>query len=174
MIKNIFNGRVLTLNLERAVLPNGKDADLEIIRHPGGACALPIHEDGSVTLIHQYRHATNGIIWEIPAGRINDGEGPESCARRELIEEAGLEAGKIEKIAEFFTTPGFCTELLHIYLATQLTPCDKNPEDDEYIEIVRIPFAKALEMVYNGEIKDGKTMIAILLAKESIQGLVKR
>lgn len=135
---------------------------------------MPVHEDGSVTLIRQYRHATNGIIWEIPAGRINDGEEPESCARRELIEEAGFEAWKIEKIGEFFTTPGFCTELLHIYLATQLTLCNKNPEDDEYIEIVKIPFARALEMVHSGEIKDGKAMIAILLSKEKIQGLTRR
>ncbi len=166
MIKNIFSGRVLQLNLERAILPDGRSVDLEIIRHPGGACALPIHDDGSIILIRQYRHAAGGIIWEVPAGRINDQEDPETCARRELMEETGFKAGKMEKIGEFFSTPGFCTELLHIYLATQLIPCRHDPEDDEYIEIVKLPFPEALAMVFSGEIRDSKTMIALLLAKE--------
>ncbi|MCC6544515.1 MAG: NUDIX hydrolase [Nitrospirae bacterium] len=166
MIKNIFDGRVLQLNLERALLPDGRSVDLEIIRHPGGACALPVHDDGNIILIRQYRHAAGGIIWELPAGRINDNEGPEFCARRELIEETGYEAGNMEKIGEFFSTPGFCTELLHIYLATQLAPCKHEPEDDEYIEIEKLPFATALQMVFSGEIKDSKTMIALLLAKD--------
>ena len=166
MIKNIFNGKVLQLNLERASLPDGRSVDLEIIRHPGGACALPLHDDGNIILIRQYRHAAGGIIWELPAGRINDNEEPESCARRELKEETGFEAANMEKIGEFFSTPGFCTELLHIYLATQLTPCKHNPEDDEYIEIEKLPFATALNMVFSGEIKDSKTMIALLLAKD--------
>ena len=165
-VKNLFNGRVLTLNLERAFLPDGREVDLEIIRHPGGACALPVFEDGSIVLIRQYRHAAGGMIWEIPAGRIDDNEGPEACARRELREEAGIEAGAMEKIGELFTTPGFCTELLHIYLATQLNQCAHEPEDDEYIETMRVPFAKALDMVFSGEIRDSKTMIALLLARE--------
>jgi ADP-ribose pyrophosphatase len=149
IIKNIFAGRVLQLNLEMASLPDGRSVDLEIIRHPGGACALPVHDDGNIILIRQYRHAAGGIIWELPAGRINDNEEPESCARRELKEETGFEAGKMEKIGEFFSTPG-----------------KHDPEDDEYIEIEKLPYATALHMVYSGEIKDSKTMIALLLAKD--------
>lgn len=166
--KNVFKGRVLEVNIERASLPDGKDVRLEIIRHPGGACALPVHDNGDVLLIRQFRHAAGGIMWEIPAGRIEDGEDPQVCAWRELKEEGGFEAGKMEKLGAFFTTPGFCSELLHIYLADHLTPCSQNFDDDEYLEVVRLPFHEALHMVYSGEINDGKTMIAILLAKERI------
>lgn len=125
MVKSIFKGKVLDINLERITLPNGNGVDLEIIRHPGGACALPLHDDGDVSLIRQYRHPAGDVIWEIPAGRIDDGEGPEACARREL-------------------------------------------EDDEYLEVVKIPFNDALDMVFSGKINDGKTMIALLLARERL------
>lgn len=165
MIRQIYRGRVIDLNIEEVELPDGRDVTLEIIRHPGGACVLPLHDNGDVTLIRQFRHAAGGIIWEVPAGRINDGEDPETCARRELKEEAGLAAGKIFKIGEFYTTPAFCTELLHIYLASQLHPCDQELEDDEFLEVIRIPFQEALNKALQGEIKDGKTMVAILLTR---------
>lgn len=159
----------MTLNMETVSLPNGRDVELEIIRHPGGACALPVHGNGDVVLIRQFRHAAGGMIWEIPAGRIDPGEDPESCAKRELREEAGLDAGRIEKLASFLTTPGFCTELLHVYMAHDLTQCGQRLEDDECLEAVTLPFEKALDMVYSGEINDGKTMLALLLARERIK-----
>lgn len=168
MVKSIFRGRVLDINLERITLPNGNDVDLEIIRHPGGACALPLHEDGDVSLIRQYRHPAGDVIWEIPAGRIDDGEDPETCARRELEEEAGFSVGRMEKLSSFLTTPGFCSELLHIYLASDLTSCGQRLEHDEYLEVIKLPFKSALDMVFSGEINDGKTMIALLLARERL------
>jgi ADP-ribose pyrophosphatase len=169
-VKSIFKGRVLDINVERIRLPNGNDVELEIIRHPGGACALPVHEDGEVSLIRQYRHPAGEVIWEIPAGRIirDDGEDPETCARRELEEEAGFIAGKMEKLSAFLTTPGFCSEVLHIYLARDLTHCGQRLEHDEYLEVVKLPFKDALGMVLSGEINDGKTMIALLLARERL------
>lgn len=167
-VKSIFKGKVLDINVERIRLPNGSDVDLEIIRHPGGACALPLHNDGDISLIRQYRHPAGETIWEIPAGRIDDGEDPETCARRELEEEAGFTAGKMEKLSAFLTTPGFCSELLHIYLASKLTHCGQRLEHDEYLEVVKLPFKDALDMVYSGEINDGKTMIALLLARERL------
>lgn len=167
-VKSIFKGKVLDINVERIRLPNGSDVDLEIIRHPGGACALPLHNDGDISLIRQYRHPAGETIWEIPAGRIDDGEDPETCARRELEEEAGFTAGKMEKLSAFLTTPGFCSELLHIYLASKLTHCGQRLEHDEYLEVVKLPFKDALDMVYSGKINDGKTMIALLLARERL------
>jgi ADP-ribose pyrophosphatase len=164
----IYKGKVLDIHLETAELPNGRTVDLEIIRHPGGACILPLYKNGDILMIRQYRHAAGGIIWEIPAGRIDYGENPLNCAVRELEEEGGVRAGKIEKLGDFFTTPGFCTELLHIYLATDLIPCGQRLEADEYLELERVPFDKAVDMVYKGDIKDSKTIIAIIMAKNRI------
>lgn len=167
-VKTIFKGRVLDISVERIKLPNGNDVDLEIVRHPGGACALPLHDDGDVSLIRQYRHPAQDILWEIPAGRLDIGEDPENCARRELEEEAGFIAGKMQKLSAFLTTPGFCSEVLHIYLATDLTPCEQRLDHDEHLEVVKLPFKEALSMVFSGDIIDGKTMIALLLAKDKI------
>lgn len=167
-VKEIFKGRVLNISLETITLPNGNDVDLEIIRHPGGACALPLHDDGDVSLVRQYRHPAGDILWEIPAGRIEDGEDPEYCAGRELREEAGFTAGKMEKLAEFLTTPGFCSEVLHVYLASELTSCGQNLDNDECLDVVKLPFTDALNMVFSGEIRDSKTMLALLLAREKM------
>jgi len=164
----IYKGKVLDISLETAKLPDGRAVDLEIIRHPGGACVLPFYDNGDILMIRQYRHATGGIIWEIPAGRIDDGEEALNCASRELEEEGGVRAGKMEKLGEFFSTPGFCSELLHIYLATDLKPCGQKLEADEYLEVARMPFDKAVDMLYKGEIKDSKTAIAIMMAKKRI------
>ncbi|MBE9504625.1 MAG: NUDIX hydrolase [Proteobacteria bacterium] len=169
-VKNqkIYGGKVLDIHLEKATLPNGKEVDLEIIRHPGGAAALPFYDNGDVLMIRQFRHATGGIIWEIPAGRIDDGEDPQNCAYRELQEEGGVIAGTMEKLGEFFSTPGFCTEVIHLYLAKDLTVCRQELEADEYLQVERLPFSVALEKVYSGEIMDSKTMLALLLASKTI------
>ncbi len=166
--RKLYAGKVIDLNAEVAKLPDGREVELEIVRHPGGACALPIFENGDVLMIRQFRHAAGGIIWEIPTGRIDDSEEPEICARRELLEEGGVTAGRMEKICEFYTTPGFCTEKLHIYMATDLQPGKQALENDECLEIVRLPYPEALQMVHKGEINDSKTMIALLLAENKI------
>jgi len=164
--EKVYKGKVIDVNLERALLPNGMEVDLEIIRHPGGASVLPLYDDGDVLLIRQFRHAAGGTIWEVPAGRIDDGEDPLSCAERELGEEAGVTAGSIKKLGEFFSTPGFCSEVIHLFLATDLVEGRQSLERDECIEVVRLPFQEAIAMVYSGEIIDSKTMLTLLLANK--------
>ena len=166
--QKIYDGKVLDIHLEKVTLPNGKEVDVEIIRHPGGAAALPLYDNGDILMIRQFRHAAGGIIWEVPAGRIDDGEDPQNCAYRELQEEAGVIAGRMEKLGEFFSTPGFCTEVIHLYLARDLTACCQELEADEYLQVEKMPFGKALEKVYSGEIVDSKTMLALLLASKVI------
>ncbi|TAJ25726.1 MAG: NUDIX hydrolase, partial [Nitrospirae bacterium] len=118
MTKNIYTGKVVTLNLETVTLPNGQSVELEIIRHPGAAAMVPMKNDGTVVLIKQYRHAAGGFIYEIPAGKLHPGEDPRDCAARELEEEIGYRAAKLELLFSIFTAPGFADEVIHIYLAT--------------------------------------------------------
>jgi len=171
MKKNIYKGRILDLNIEKAVMPDGREVELEIIAHPGGACILPVHENGDVTLIRQFRHAVGGTIWEVPAGRIDDGENPAEAAIRELREETGLDSKKIEKLGEFLPTPGFCSEVVHLYIAQNLKECAQQLEEDEYIEVVRLPFEEAMKKVMKGEITDGKTVVSLFLAREKVASL---
>jgi ADP-ribose pyrophosphatase len=123
-----------------------------------------LFDDGRVALVRQYRHPARRELLEIPAGRIEDGEAPETCAAREVEQEIGFRAGRIEKLAEFYSTPGFCEEKLHVYLAADLTPSSQSLDHDELIEIVYLPFAEAVRMAERGGIEDSKTIIALLLA----------
>lgn len=166
----LYKGRVIDLNLEKVPLPDGREVELEIIRHPGGACALPFHSNGDVTLVKQFRHAVGGMVWEVPAGRIDDGEDPLESAGRELMEETGLRAKKMEKLGEFIPTPGFCSEIVHLYLARDLETCKQALEEDEYLEVVRLPFREAMDKVKRGEITDGKTVVSLFLAAHKING----
>jgi ADP-ribose pyrophosphatase len=162
-VKKIYRGRVIDLNVEKVTLPNDVEVELEVIRHPGGAGVVPLFEDHSIVLIRQHRHCAGGEIWEIPAGRIDEGENPLDCAVRELGEEVGYKCSHIEKLTAVYSAPGFCTEKIHIFLATGLTPCEKNQEEDEIIEVVKMPLDEAVEKVRSGEIDDAKTVVAILL-----------
>jgi ADP-ribose pyrophosphatase len=162
-VKKIYQGRIIDLNVERVCLPNDVEVDLEVIRHPGGAAVVPLLEDNSVILIRQHRHCAGGEIWEIPAGRIDEGENPENCAVRELAEEVGYQADHIEKLTAIYSAPGYCTEKVYIYLATGLTPCEMNQEEDEVIEVMKLSIGEAMEKVKTGEIDDAKTVVGILL-----------
>ena len=158
----IYEGKIVTLTLEEAKLPNGLVHTQEIVRHPGGACVVPVFENGDVLLLRQYRVAAGGYIWEIPAGKLDvAGENPEGCAERELIEEAGYKAAKLQKIAEFFTSPGFCNETLHVYKATGLMRASTSFEKHEVIEIHRLSTADVSKMMREGEIRDAKTLIGL-------------
>lgn len=159
----LYAGRIVRLGLEEHLLPDGRKANFEIIRHPGGAAVLPILPDGRVVLIRQWRAPVGGTVWEIPAGRLEPGEDPESCVRRELQEEAGYRAGRIEKLGEMFPAVGYCDELIHLFVARDLAPVPSAPEDDEVIEAVPVSLDEARAMVRRGEIPDGKTQLAILL-----------
>jgi ADP-ribose pyrophosphatase len=139
-----------------------------VVLHPGGAGALPLFEDGRVALVRQYRHPARRELLEIPAGRLDPGETPERAAAREVEQEVGARVGRLEKLAEFYSTPGFCQEKLFVYLATALTPAAQQLDHDEVIEVVHLPLAEAVRMARGGEIEDSKTIIALLLAGEKL------
>src|SRR5919199_20871 len=136
----------------------------EVVHHPGGAGVVALFEDGTVALVRQYRHPPVRYTLELPAGRLSPPERPEECAARELEEEIGVRAVRLEKLSEFFTTPGFCEEKLWVYLASDLVETEQNLEGDEQIEIVRVTFERAFEMIEDGEIEDAKTIIGIIMA----------
>jgi ADP-ribose pyrophosphatase len=174
--EEIFKGAVFDVERDRLREENGIEIIREVVRHPGGAGALPLFGDGRVALVKQYRHPARRELLEIPAGRIEDGETPETCAAREVEQEIGFRAGRIEKLAEFYSTPGFCEEKLHVYLATDLTQSSQTLDHDELIEVVYLPLAEAARMAERGEIEDSKTIIALLMAgkSKSIAGVSSR
>jgi ADP-ribose pyrophosphatase len=160
-VKTIFRGRVLTLNLETVMLPNGASVELELIRHPGAAAVVPLKEDGTVVLIRQYRHATGGFIYEIPAGKLHSGEDPRDCAARELEEEIGYRASSFELLSSIWTAPGFADEVIHIYKATGLSRGRQQLDRDEVLEVVEMPLKQAIAKIRDGTIRDGKTIVGL-------------
>lgn len=154
----------LRVNRELARLPDGREVELDIVRHPGAAAVVPFLSEDEVLLIRQHRHAAGGRILEVPAGKLDDGEAPEVCAARELEEEAGQRAGRLEPLGWIFTTPGFTDERIHLFAAFDLEAVPMRPEDDEHIETLRVPFTRALEWVWSGEIADAKSALALLRA----------
>lgn len=160
----MYKGRVLNLFLEKVRLPNGQTAELEIIRHPGAAAVVPVREDGRVVIIRQHRHAAGGMIFEIPAGRLETGETPLDGARRELAEEAGFEASRWDALGWIWTTPGFTDEKIHLFLARGLSPVSAAHEPDEVIETADRSMEEAVAMIRGGEIRDAKTICGLMLA----------
>ena len=163
----VFSGRVFDVTVD-TVREGDKTYVREVVHHRGSAVILPAFEDGTIALVRQYRHPTVKYLLELPAGGLDDGERPEEAAARELEEELGLVAGKLEKLCEFFVSPGFCAEKMWLYLATDLTETAPRPEDDEVIEVVRLPIRRALQMITDGEIEDAKTIIGLMLAAPRI------
>ncbi len=167
--RTIYRGKIVNLDLEDVTLPNGHRMTIEMIRHSGAAAVVPFLPSGGVVLIRQYRHAAGGTIYEVPAGRLDAGEDPEACARRELEEEAGYRAGRMERLATILTTPGFTDEKIHIFLARDLLPVPHGREPDEVIEVVSMPMADAIRKIENGEIVDGKTICALMIASRRFE-----
>ena len=162
--KTIYQGRLVQLDLDTVTLPNGKTLDLEIVRHPGGAAVAALDDDGRVCLLRQYRHASGGWLWELPAGKLDPGEAPQAAARRELREEAGVQAARWQALGDIIVTPGFCDETIYLYLARELTHVTARPEQHEVIETHWVPFEQALDWVYDGTLRDAKTMLGLGLA----------
>ncbi|MGH7673549.1 MAG: NUDIX domain-containing protein [Gemmatimonadales bacterium] len=165
--RRVYTGRVVSLDVDTVRYPDGSTGELEMIRHPGAAAVLPFASDPrgadpTVLLIRQYRHAADGPLLEIPAGRLAPGEDPDECARRELLEEVGVTAGRVEHLTTMWTTPGFTDERIHLYWAAELTAGAPAREPDEFIEVVRKPLSEVLRLVRDGGICDGKTVAAIL------------
>jgi len=161
--KEVFHGRIFNVTVDQ-IREGEKVYEREVVHHPGSAVIVPVFADGTVALVRQYRHPSGRYLLEAPAGTLQRGEAPEAGAARELEEELGVVCGHLEKLSEFFISPGFCEEKMWVYLATELTETKQLLEDDEIIEVVRVPFSQALNMISGGEIEDAKTIIGVMLA----------
>jgi len=160
----LHEGRVFSLVTENVTLENGVTIDLDIIRHPGASAIVPLTENNTLLMIKQYRHATGGFIWEIPAGTLDPDETPLQCAKRELIEETGFSAKAWQRLGEITPLPGYSDERIHIFLATDLTPASQDLDMDEILHVHEISFDEAVKMIQRGEIEDGKTISGLFMA----------
>jgi ADP-ribose pyrophosphatase len=174
----VHSGRVVSLDIDTVQFPNGNQGQLEMLRHPGASAVVPFLDDPDdadprILMIHQFRHATGGWLWEIPAGRRQGDEPPEETARRELKEETGCEAAQLERLTTIWTTPGFTDEQIHLYWAAGLRRGATAHEDDEVLALHEIRLSRVVQMVQSGTISDGKTATAVLLlalGREKIAG----
>lgn len=162
-----YEGRVIHLDLETVRFPDGSTGQLEMIRHPGASAVVPMLDDPAgpdprVLLIRQFRHAADGVIWEVPAGRLDPGETPEECARRELVEETGMRASRLTRLTTIYTTPGFTDERIHLFLADGLEEGTHRREADEFMELRPTPWSEAMRLIEQGAIMDGKTLVSLL------------
>jgi 8-oxo-dGTP pyrophosphatase MutT (NUDIX family) len=162
--KKIYDGRVIQVSVDTVDLPNGVRLPLEIVRHPGGAAVVAIDAGNRICLLRQFRHAAGGYIHELPAGKLEPGEPPDITVRRELAEEAALSAAHWESLGAYFSSPGVFTEVIHLYLASNLAPATAAPEAGEVYEVEWWPLEMAVQRALNGELTDAKTIIGILRA----------
>ncbi len=160
----LHEGKIFRLVRENVTLENGVTIDLDIIHHPGASAIIPLTENNTLLMIKQYRHATGGFIWEIPAGTLDPDETPLKCAKRELIEETGFSAKALRKLGEITPLPGYSDERIHIFLATNLTPASQDLDVDEILHVHEIRFDEAVKMIQRGEIEDGKTISGLFMA----------
>ena len=170
--RQLFRGRLLQLCVERVRLPDGGEAERELVHHPGAAAVVPVQDSGTgprVHLLRQYRHAVGGVLWEVPAGILEPGESPEACARRELREEAGLLAGRWKRLAAIHTSPGFCDEKVALFLATDLRRTDPDPEPGELVEPHVVTLSRALAMIDEGAITNGIAVASLLLVARLLE-----
>jgi ADP-ribose pyrophosphatase len=159
----VYEGKVLDLDLDDVLEPGGVEGRREVVRQRGSVAVLPVHDDGTVTLVRQYRYAVDAFVWELPAGRRDPGETPDQGARRELEEEVGLRPRVLEPTMTFWTTPGFCDEVMYLFRATGLDAVPPRPEADERIEAARFSLDEVRSMIDAGEIREGKTLVALLM-----------
>jgi ADP-ribose pyrophosphatase len=159
--REIYKGRIIDLYRDEVELPNGHSVELEIVHHPGAAAIVAVDAQGEVVLLRQYRHAAGGYIWEVPAGTLAAGESPADCARRELREEAGLVAQAWTALGSILTTPGFCDERIHLFLARELSDDTQQLDHDEVLSVSRVAMRRALAMIRAGEIEDAKSIAAL-------------
>jgi len=174
--RRVYTGKVVRLDVDTVRFPDGSTGELELIRHPGAAAVIPCASDPAgadplILMIKQFRHAADGPMWEIPAGTLAPDEAPEACAHRELREETGVVAERIERLTSIYTTPGFTDEVIHLFLAQGLTQGIAERERDEFIEVVPRSLSDVLAGIRSGEIRDAKTVVALLYMAGFILGL---
>ena len=157
-----FKGKIVNLRVDDALLPNGNIAKREIVEHNGGVMVAPLDNEDNLYFVKQFRYPYMEIVTELPAGKLEKGEDPFEAGKRELKEETGAVANKYVSLGQLYPTPGYCGEIIHMYLATELSFGEQNPDDDEFLEVYKIPLEKGVEMVLSGELKDSKTQTAIL------------
>ncbi len=168
-VRTVYQGKDLKLNIERVDLPNGTVAELEIAHHPGGAVVVAMDADDRVCLLRQFRHAAGGWITELPAGKLDNHEPPLECAMRELAEEAGVKAQRWDPLGQFFSSPGVFTEVIHVFLARGLAPCEAAPEQHEVFETSWVPVDEAVSLAADGRLQDAKSIIGLVWARTRLQ-----
>ena len=174
--RTVYCGKILTVNVDRVSLPDGMQATREVVLHAGAAAIVAVDDSGDVLLVEQYRYAVGSALLEIPAGKMDAGEDPMECARRELGEEAGVKARNWEMLGSFFTSPGFSSEVIHVFMATGLEPVDPGEaraDDDELLRVLRVPLAGVRDLITSGLVRDAKTVAGLLLALEPVPGREK-
>jgi ADP-ribose pyrophosphatase len=159
--QTIYEGKIIKVKLDEVQLPDGKTAKREIVNHPGAVAVLALTDDGKMVAVRQFRKPLERTIVELPAGKLEPGEDPLECAKRELEEETGYQASQFTHLSSFYTSPGFADELLHVYVATGLTPGPARPDEDEYVEVLLLTLEEAHELHRQGEIRDAKTVLAL-------------
>ena len=168
--ERLYTGRILNLDLDTVRFPDGSTGRLEMLRHPGASAVVPLLDppgdpDPRVLLIRQFRHAAEDFIWEIPAGRLDPGETPEQCAARELEEEAGMRAGRLDRLTTIYTTPGFTDERIHLFIATDLEPGAQQREADEFLEVQTRRWSEVSDLIRTGRIVDAKTLVSLMFVQ---------
>jgi len=164
--QEIYKGRIIDLHVNTVRLPNGNEAKREVVTHHGAVCIVPVHADGTIMMVRQFRLAAGKILMEIPAGTLEKGEEPQDCALRELEEETGYKAATIRPLFAAYLAPGYSTELIHAYLATDLTKTQTHFDEGENLELVTMSLADAMQQVLAGELQDAKTIAALLVASQ--------
>ena len=163
--EKIFDGRILHIRRDTVLLPNGHQSTREVVDHPGGVGVLALDDQNRVLIVSQFRYPYEEILREIPAGKLEYGEDPAEAAVRELREETGAVAGSFQSLGELYPSPGYCGEIIRMYLARELSFGDTDPDEDEFLGLERVPFSQLVEQVLSGEIKDAKTIAAVLKTK---------
>jgi ADP-ribose pyrophosphatase len=166
--ERVYEGRILNLRVDEIRTPTGVEALREIVENGGAVAMVALDDQQRVVLVKQYRHAVRGLVIEIPAGKLDGDEDPLEGAQRELREETGFRAGRFERLGSFYPAPAWSTELVYLYLATELTPGPAQPEADEAIELLHVSLAEAIELIHSGAIIDGKTIAALLLTQQRL------
>ncbi len=161
----VYKGRIFDVRQDQVEMPNGKTTFLDIVQHSGAVTLVPIDEQGRVWFVRQYRHPAGKSLLELPAGTLDPGEAPEEAARREIREEIGMAANRLQELGQFYMAPGYSTEFMHVYLATGLSPDPLQGDEDEFLSVEKIHLRNVFEMAAAGEILDGKTLAALLLMR---------
>lgn len=163
--ETIFDGKILHIRRDAVLLPNGRQAFREVADHPGGVCVLALDSQGQALLVSQFRYPYGEVLRELPAGKLEPGEDPHEAARRELREETGAVSGEFRSLGELYPSPGYCGEIIRMYLARDLRFEEAAPDEDEFLNVERVPFPLLVEQVLSGAVKDAKTIAAVLKAK---------